>query len=444
MLRFLLITCILLNCAFVKGQGIISTFAGGGAVGDGSTATAANINAPNSGVFDKHGNYYFCEISVNKVRRISNAGIVTTVAGNGTSGFSGDNGPATQAKLWTPTGVALDTLGNLYIADGSNNRIRKVDMGTGIITTIAGDGTGAFYGDGGPATAAQISNPQDICFDRSGNLYIAEGFNYIVRKINTLGVISTFAGNGGWDTTGDGGLATAAKFKWPCAVCFDSYGNLLIADYTAFTIRKVSPGGIITRVAGNGGGIYAGIDNLPATSISINPIKIGVDKYDNIFFADNYNKRLFRIDRNSIAHVEAGNGLTAMSGDGIAATSSTLYFPGGIAFDSCDNIYVPEVNYGRIRKITYPHCNYLDAGITTKQLVEVMIYPIPVTTELTIANVKEEGSYRLLNIVGTVIQQGVIKTGNNSIDVEWLPCGFYMLELSSENGQKNVSRVVKE
>ena len=178
-------------------------------------------------------------------------------------GYSGDNGPATSAELAGPTGVALDASGNLYIADYGNNRIRKVSP-SGIITTVAGNGTDGFSGDNGPATSAELADPWGVALDASGNLYIADIYNNRIRKVSPSGIITTVAGNGTGGYSGDNGPATSAELYDPSGVALDASGNLYIADYGNDRIRKVSPSGIITTVAGNGTVGYSG-DNGPAT-----------------------------------------------------------------------------------------------------------------------------------------------------------------------------------
>jgi hypothetical protein len=344
---------------FVANAQIISTFAGCGTCtipGDGGPATAAAVSAPNSGAFDKYGNYYYAEILNQKVRKISTLGIISTVAGIGGSGGStGDGGPATAARLSSPTSVILDTLGNLYIADLNNMKVRKVNITTGIITTIAGNGTGAFSGDGGAATAASLWGPQDICLDKYGNLYIADQVNIRVRKVSTAGIISTFAGNGGFSATGtgDGGAATTATFNFISGLVADDTGNIYIADFNAGKVRKVNTSGIISTFAGNGTATYIG-DNIPATSAQFSPLRLGINDSGNIVIGDKYNRRVYRVDHSGILHTIAGNGATGYSGDGGPATAASIDFPGGIVFDACGNLYIPEVNDNRIRKVTFP------------------------------------------------------------------------------------------
>src|ERR1019366_9345320 len=214
----------------------------------------------------------------NRIRKVSN-GVITTVAGNGTSGNIGDNGPATGAQLNYPTGVAVDSAGNLYIADQYNHRIRKVS--NGVITTVAGSGTAGFSGDNGPATSAQLYYPAGVAVDAAGNLYIADQYNHRIRKVSN-GVITTVAGSGTAGFSGDNGPATSAQLSGPGGVAADSAGNLYIADTSNYRIRKVSNGVITTAAGGGSGG-----DNGPATSAQLNyPAGVAVDSAGNLYIAD--------------------------------------------------------------------------------------------------------------------------------------------------------------
>jgi streptogramin lyase len=190
-----------------------------------------------------------------RIRRVDAVtGVITTVAGNGASGFSGDGGPATAANLSGPFGVAVDAAGNVLIADQNNARIRRVDAVTGVITTVAGNGAGGFSGDGGPATAASLSNPVGVAVDAAGNVLIADRSNQRIRRVDAVtGVITTAAGNGASGFSGDGGPATAASLSSPWGVAVDAAGNVLIADQSNSRIRRVDAvTGVITTVAGNG------------------------------------------------------------------------------------------------------------------------------------------------------------------------------------------------
>jgi hypothetical protein len=250
---------------------IIDTVAGNGSwgySGDGGPATEAMLSYPRGVAVDASGNIYIADLYNHRIRKVDTSGIITTVAGNGDEGYSGDGGPATEAMLDFPFGVAVDASGNIYIGDTHNYRIRKVDT-SGIITTVAGNGAWGYSGDGGPATEAMLDFPCDVAVDASGNLYIGDVYNQRIRKVDTSGIINTVAGNGSWGYSGDGGPATEAQLHGPFGVTVDASGNLYIADYDNQRIRKVDTSGIITTVAGNGSRGYSG-DGGPATDAMLN------------------------------------------------------------------------------------------------------------------------------------------------------------------------------
>ena len=280
-------------------QGTINTVVGSAtccSAVDGVQATNYWLTSSTGLTMDNQGSLYIWETSGAKVKKVSAAGTITTVAGNGTAGFTGDGGPATAAELF-PTGsisgLALDGSGNLYISDGYNNRIRKVDT-SGRITTVAGNGTGSFFGDGGPATSAQLSFPAGIAVDSSGNLYIADNSNNRVRKVDSTGRITTVAGNGNVVYSGDNVPATATAVHSPVGVALDSKGNLYISEGPENRVRKVDTSGIITTVAGltqkTSG--FTG-DGGPATSATLaGPLGLTVDSLGNLYIADNSNGRI--------------------------------------------------------------------------------------------------------------------------------------------------------
>ncbi len=301
-------------------NGVMTPVAGTGSPGysgDGGAATSAQLSDACGLAVDSNGNLYIADAGTDRVRMVSfKSGVITTIAGTGVHGYSGDGGPATSAQLNGACGLAVDVTGNLYIADWANQRIRKVSP-SGIITTIAGNGTPGYSGDGGPATSAQVAGPSAIAMDGTGNLFVNElGPSYRVRKISSSGIITTFAGNGSPGHSGDGGLATAAQLNVPTAVAVDGAGNVYIADADCGTtyyceaavIRKVSVDGIITTVAGNGTLGYSG-DGGSATSAQIDELwGIAADSAGNLYFADaGYHVR--EVSQNGAITSVAGNGL---------------------------------------------------------------------------------------------------------------------------------------
>jgi hypothetical protein len=339
--------------------GIISTVAGNGIAtygGDGSIATSANLNNPRGVLVDGLGNIYIADGDNNKIRKVSaSTGIINTVAGNGTLGYGGDGSAATSASLYFPARVAVDDSGNIYIADANNCRIRKVTASTGIINTVAGNGAHSNGGDGSAATSANLYFPQGTAIDNLGNIYIADHSNHRIRKVSaSTGIISTVAGNGTFGDEGDGSAATSAKLKYPSGVVVDGLGNIYIAEYYSHRIRKVSAStGIISMVAGNGIRGYGG-DDSAATSANLNyPYGVAVDGSGNIYIADAGNNRIRKVSASSgIISTVAGNGTGAYGGDGSAATSASLNYPYGVAVDISGNIYIADAGNNRIRKVS--------------------------------------------------------------------------------------------
>ena len=343
-----------------SGTGIITTVAGNGTQGyggDNGAATAATFDYPRDVAADSSGNLYVADYVNNRIRKVdSETGIITTVAGNGTEAFAGDNGPATSASFDDLRGgVTVDSTGNIYVADYNNNRIRKVASRTGIITTVAGDGLARFNGDNGPAISASLQNPSRVAIDSSGNLFIADTTNHRIRKVDIgTGLITTVAGGSSIPGFGgDNGPATLARLYWPTGVTFDSSGNLYIADYGNHRIRKVASGtGIITTVAGNGMAGFSG-DGAAATAASLyRPNDVIIDSSGNLYFSEYYNQRIRKVvNATGIITTVAGNGSQGFNGDNVAATSASLNNPSGVAIDSSGNLYIADEWNHRIRKL---------------------------------------------------------------------------------------------
>ena len=317
-------------------QYTISTIAGSpnnpGFAGDSGSAVGSQLNFPFGLAVDKSGALYIADGLNNRVRKVS-GGVITTVAGNGTAGFAGDNAAATSAQLNNPTGVAVDSSGNLYIADSGNNLVRKVANGT--ITTFAGSNSaGAGYsGDGGTATNGQLNNPVGVAVDASGNVYIADAGNNAVRQV------------------GGGNIITAAVgFTHPDGVAIDSSGNLYVADTVARRIVKYS-GGVYTTVAGTGQPAFGG-DDGPGALASLNaPMGLAVDASGNVYIADTLNGRIRKLTPSGTITTIAGTGALYFSGDGGPATQAAMYFPRGVAVDPSGNIYIADTANSVVRQL---------------------------------------------------------------------------------------------
>ncbi|MEU2793658.1 NHL repeat-containing protein [Streptomyces sp. NPDC007100] len=335
-------------------QGCIATVAGNGTAGylsDGGPATLTQLNWPHGVALDKNGNLYIAERGNHRVRRVTPQGIITTVAGNGQAGYVSDGGPATATKLYSPSAVAVDDAGNLYIADLDNHRIRKVDT-AGVITTVAGNGTAGYISDGGPATATPINTPTGVAVDLQGNLYFAEWNNHRVRKVDTRGIITTAAGNGQAGYVSDGGPATATKLYHPAGLRADANGNLYIADNSNHRVRKVDTRGIITTVAGNGTAGYVS-DGGPATATSLNgPLDVCLDDAGHLYIAESDNHRIRTVASDGTIATVAGNGTAGYVDDGGPAASTRLYYPRSVALDRAGNLYIADGSNHRVRGVT--------------------------------------------------------------------------------------------
>jgi len=336
-------------------KGMMTRYAGSGESGfsgDGGPAIKANFKTPAGLAFDPEGNLYIADRENHRVRKIDTSGNISTFAGIGKAGFSGDGGPAVRAKLNLPSGLATDKKGNLFISDRSNDRIRVVDK-KGVIRTYAGSGVAGFQGDAGPALKAQLDKPFGIALDEAENLYIADRNNNRVRKVSPEGIITTIAGDGGFFFMGDNGPAYRASVAAPTGVAVDKKGNLYIADRNNNRIRLVDKLGMIRTVAGTGQQDYNGDSETARETNLYLPFGLIVDSNDNLLIIDRSHYRIRRIDPKS-GEVEtvAGNGLKLFAGDGGPATGATLSFPHGMFLDKDDNLIFSDKGHYRIRKIT--------------------------------------------------------------------------------------------
>jgi uncharacterized protein (TIGR03437 family) len=342
----------------VTPSGTITTVAGSGPpgfsagfAGDGGSATIAKLSSPHDVALDPDGNLYIADYGNNRIRKVAPNGTITTAVGSGSQGYSGDGGPATRAALSSPSGVNVDAFGNLNIADSGNNRVRRVTP-NGPISTVAGTGVPGFSGDGGPATGAALFTPSRVVVDAAGNLYISDFNNHGIRKVTASGTITTMAGNGRFRFSGDGGPATSAVLNSAWAAAIDTAGNLYISDYLNDRIRKVTPRGTITTIAGNGIAGFAG-DGGPATSAALElPRGVAVDAAGNVYIADGNNNRIRKATVTGTITTVAGDGISIFSGDGGLATKASLANPGGMAVDAAGSLYIATFGDNRVRRVT--------------------------------------------------------------------------------------------
>lgn len=347
--------------------GNISTVAGDAAWyynGDGQQATSANLFLPMGVVADAKGNLFLTDSANYRVRRVDAvSGVITTVAGGSTPGYTGDGGPARNALLSQPAGIAMDGAGNLYIADVGNNVVRRIDAITGIITTVAGNGLQAYSGDGGPATASALNLPEGVALDAAGNLYIADSGNNVVRLVSPNGVITTVAGNGAAGFSGDGGAATSARLNTPWTVAITASGALLIADFNNNRVRKVE-GGIIRTFAGVGSTGFSGDGGLASQAELNAPAALALDPAGNVYIGDSANNRVREVlASNGVIQTVAGDGSESYfsTDEGQPSNHVGLYGPYALFFDQTGNLLLADMLHNRLRairgtatQITYP------------------------------------------------------------------------------------------
>ncbi|GAB3897473.1 hypothetical protein GCM10028825_45190 [Spirosoma agri] len=355
-------------------NGVITTIAGNGINGyggDGGLAVNATLRFPTCVVIDKDGNLYIVDSGNNRIRKVGVDGVINTVAGNGTPSFGGDGGPATSAQLQYPSAVAVDNSGNLYIADTYNNRIRKVDV-NGVITTVAGDGSLQSRGDGGLAINASVYRPNDLTIDDAGVIYLSQQDGR-VRKINTNGIIEPVAGNGTSGFSGDGGLAVNAQISAVPGVDVDASGNVYIADQDNYRIRRITSDGVINTIAGG----FTG-DGGPATNAFFRkllfatktPANLTVDTKGNVYVTDQFSHRLRKVSPNGIISTVAGTGVNGYTGDSGPATEAQLRYPRGAGLDATGNLYFIDQSNARIRKIAVNGTITTVAGDGTPSFIE--------------------------------------------------------------------------
>jgi sugar lactone lactonase YvrE len=341
------------------------------------SALTAPLILPSAIVFDATGNLYLAETGNHVIRKVDTAGNITTIAGTGTQGFSGDTGPATSATLDSPQGLALDTLdtpNNLYIADTHNHRIRKLNLATGIITTIAGTGTPGFSPDQTPAASARLNLPTALALDTKNNLYVADTGNHRIRKISA-GLITTVAGTGTQGFSGDAGPAIFAAIDSPTGLALDTANNLYLADTHNNRIRRIdATTGIVTTIAGAGAPGFSG-DTAPATAAALAlPHGLALDAAGNLYLADTQNHRIRRIDaRTGIITTVAGDGTQAFSGDGGPAIAASLDSPRSTVISFSALITLADTGNQRIRQLT--------AAPAPPTTIQTIAGPAPTTSE---------------------------------------------------------------
>lgn len=414
---------------------IIITSAGtgaGGFGGDGGSATVATLYNPYGVTLDKDGNLYICDNGNRRVRKVSPAygGIITTVAGNGTAGFSGDGSDASYAQIDGAWDIAVDKKGNVFIADGGNERIRKIAP-SGIISTFAGTGIAGYNGDGIPATSAQLNSPIGICVDDTCNVYIADAYNHRIRKIDTFGTISTIAGNGISGFTADGSRADTAALGNVYAVRVNNVGKIYFADN--YRLRKINEAGKIITIAGNGISGSTG-DGGDALAASVDISAFCIDTVDNIFIAEGNANKIRKISSLGVINSFAGTGIGGYYGDLGIPENARLNLCQGVAISPYGDVYIGDVANNRIRMISAHLTKVISPPDVEKSL---SILPNPATDAIIITltdEISTEHEAGIFTVDGRLLFSFCLQSNlPTHIDAIW-PSGTYIINISTTHG----------
>jgi hypothetical protein len=455
----------------VDSSDIISSFAGVGSPGrsgDGGLATSAYFMWADCLAFDKAGNLYIGDYS--RIRKIDTFGMISTIAGDTIRGLSGDGGPATAALLGQPTSIVVDSNGNIFFSDGIYNVLRKINN-SGVISLYAGTGIAGYSGDGGLATAAQFSDFSALAADRAGNIYVGDGSNYRIRRIDAAtNIVTTIGGNGIAGYTGDGGPAISAKLDFPMALAFDAAGNLFAA--TGVRIRKIDPSNIISTAAGNGAIPCSGDGGNPLLA-GMSPGWLVFDSCGNLFIADNdLNNRIREIIYDPSLPVisitgpaSAGAGTSVILNATVTGTGSyrIKWIKNGVVFSITSSPTTSYVKGVGNDTITAAITNFSGQGcfnVSSSQTIFIAdpslqftltqkhkpnIYPNPIGNNLVIDDfVGTNIKYQILNMTGASMIAGTLLTDKTSIDTRTLEPGVYILQLVDDDGERSLVRLVKQ
>lgn len=423
----------------------IRTIAGNGVAGffgDGINAAGAQLWGPIDLSLDKWGNLYILDFNNNRIRKVNTAGLITTVAGTGTPGNPANGSVGPSANIYA-CGIAVDKNDNVFFTDASNSVVRKINA-SGLIYRVAGmTGSQGYTGDGGKADTARFRLPQGIAVDRIGNIYIADAGNHAIRKIDTGGFISTIAGTGVAGYFGDGGLATFAQLDSPYSVTVDKRGMVYINDFNNNVIRMVDTLGIITTITSNTGAhSYTGDNGLAVNATVNSPKGISVDSNNFLFIADALNNVVRRIDTFGIITTVAGNGTFGFGGDLGFVTGANFKNPYGVVVDHYGNIYIADANNQRVRKTYSPLAigsPLLEAGVDE--------YPNPFSNCITLTGLSQSDKVCVYDITGRQVSDTWQATGADAqvFEIGFLQTGIYSLHVTDANGyRKAVLKLVKE
>ncbi len=410
--------------------------------GDGAVATNAGLAGPLFIDFDTLGNYYILDYWNRRVRMVNSGGIISTVAGNGSVGNTGDGALATNAAMGC-RGMAVNGRGDIYISDEVYGTIRKVTRSTGIITRVAGNGTYGYSGDGGPATAAQFKLPFGIALDNKGNVLVADAGAHCIRKVTPTGTISTIAGNGTAGFFGDGGLATAALLDSPYAVAVDKIGNIFISDHGNNVVRKIDTFGMISTFAGTYITYGNTGDGGPANAALLRaPSGIAFDNARNVYIADADNHRIRRVDTFGMITSVIATGTQGFGGDGGPAISAQLDNPYDLAFGRDGSIYIADANNQRIRKV-YLFEVGVDQAVNNSN---IKVFPNPTTDNAVVEGLEAGDKVTVYDVTGKVAQESlsIPAPGTRFLLKSTVP-GTYLVMVYDSNGNwKTTVKFVKQ
>ena len=400
----------------------IATVAGNGNFsysGDGGPATQAALTKVHCIALGPDGSLYIADFDNHRIRRVSRDGIITTVAGNGSGGYSGDGGPATEASLLWPLGMTIGPDESLHIVAEGNRRVRRVSR-DGIITTVAGNGSEGYSGDGGPATQAAFSGMHSVAIAPDGTLYIADTWNCRVRRVGPDGTVTTAAGNGAGGYSGDGGPATEAMLGWPKGVAIGPDGSIYIADWWTHRVRRVSPDGIITTVAGNGSAGYSGDGGRATEAMLAEPTNVAVGPDGSLYIADSVNARIRQVRPDGIITTVAGNGEScSFTGDGGPPTAAGLCWPFGVAIGQDDSIYIADTANWRVRRVSVPMPAFSVGDITLSSQSGLELYHFDGSgRHLHTLDTRTGAVLYSFTYDGTGLLTGVVDRSGNALTIE--------------------------
>lgn len=432
-----------------KAQGIITSIAGNGItqyIGDGSPATSYSLAGPKGIWVDKNGAVYVANYYSSRLSKILHD-TLSTISGHDTPAYYGDGGKADTALLGNPEGVCMDTAGNLFITDWHYGVVRKIDAVTNIITTVCGNGTNGFSGDASAATAAELQTPYASCVDNAGNIYIADYGNSRIRKVSfSTGDISTIAGTSTTGYSGDNGPAVSANLSFPSSICLDAAGNIYFSETGNHTIRKINAAtGIITTIAGTGAWGYTG-DNGRADSARLSqPNSVFVDKEGYIYISDFGNNVIRAITPDGIITTIAGTGSHGYSGDGGPPKSATFRGPTAVFADDSGYIYIADGDNSVIRKMTPFRNDTTSVGIKEVHNTSFHVFPNPNAGKFTITTSEQmvNAAINVYNVIGQCVCKATFTGNRVAIDISGQPAGMYYVQYISQQGNTTQKIVVR-